>query len=309
MTFIALRKAPTDYASKVLPGTRIRLADYDTTAPANVSQDEADAKLRDLLDELGELQNDMFGAAAELRPLPTSTTPASMPFAMLEERRSHSLLIVVQGTDGAGKDGLIRAVLGAALNPLWLRCEGLKAATFDEVGRDFLWRSHRLAPQPGYTAALHRSYYEGVLSERVHDEVPRDVWSARYDQINSFESVLQQANTIVLKFFLHIDKAEQKRRLLARQDAISTAWKLSPVDWQERLLWDEYEEAFEDMLSWCSTGQAPWFIVPADDKWFAHLAVADAIVTALRPYREEWEDVLAEMQRTQMKAIDKVGRN
>jgi polyphosphate kinase 2 (PPK2 family) len=214
---------------------------------------------------------------------------------------------VIHGTDGAGKDSLIKAVFGA-LNPLWLRSDGIKAATFDEIGRDFLYRSHRSAPKPGFVTAMHRSYYEGVLAERVHQTVPQDVWAARYDQINSYEAVLGQANTVVLKFLLNISKAAQKQRLLEREADIKTAWKLSPVDWQERRLWDDYQVAFEDMLGRCSTDAAPWFIVPADQKWFTALAVADAIVSTLRPLRAGWRDVLADMQAEQLRAIDKVGR-
>jgi PPK2 family polyphosphate:nucleotide phosphotransferase len=311
-TMVTFQKANTGFASKVLPGYRVRLADYDTKAPATLSQADGEDMLKDLKQELSDQQMDMFGAASQQLTTPnssssTAATPAATPFKNPKPRPSNSLMVVIQGTDAAGKDGLIRDVFGG-LNPLWVRCDGFKAATFDEVGRDFLWRSHRIAPMPGYTSAFHRSYYEGVLAERVHQEITPDVWSTRYDQINSFEAVLAQANTIVLKFLLNVSKAEQKQRLLEREQQLSTAWKLSPVDWQERRLWDDYQAAFEDMLSKTSTDAAPWFIVPGDDKWFAHMAVADAIVNALRPLRADWRNILADMQAEQMKAIDKVGR-
>jgi PPK2 family polyphosphate:nucleotide phosphotransferase len=307
-TMVTFQKASTGYSYKVLPGYRIRLADYDCSAPPGITEDDAKDLLKDLLQEFSDQQTDMFGAAAaQLATAVPATTPARTPFVNPQPRTSHALMAVIQGTDGSGKDGLIRTVFGA-LNPLWLRCDGFKAATFDEVGRDFMWRSHRIAPKPGFTSALHRSYYEGVLSERVHGEVPPDVWSARYDQINSFESVLGQANTVICKFMLHVSKDEQKQRLLAREDQLSTAWKLSAVDWQERRLWDDYEAAFEDMLSKTSTDNAPWWIVPADDKWFAQLALADALVSTLRPLRAGWQAVLADMQATNLKEIDKVGR-
>jgi PPK2 family polyphosphate:nucleotide phosphotransferase len=307
-TWVSILKAPsTKYAIQVTPGRRVTLDDYDTAAPADLSQDEGDVQRKDLLAELADLQQEMFGAAAQpTMPGPT-TTPAAMPFAQPQQRRSHSLLVVIQGTDGAGKDGLIRSVFGR-LNPLWTNCQGFKAATFDEIGRDFLWRSHREVPAPGYTTVFHRSYYEGVLAERVHEEVPEEIWMRRYDAINSFEAVLRQANTVVMKFLLHISKDEQKQRLLDREENIATAFKLSPVDWQERQLWDDYQDAFEDMLSRTSTEAAPWCIVPADEKWFARLAVADAVVSRLRPLRAGWRDILEEMQATQLDAIDEVGR-
>ncbi|GAC1648717.1 MAG: hypothetical protein NVS4B6_23660 [Mycobacterium sp.] len=309
---VTFQKANTGYAYKVLPGNVIRLPDYTTKADPNVSEDAAAVQLKDLKQELSDQQMDMFGAAARQLATPNApsspvATSAATPFKDPSTRPSNSLMVIVQGTDGSGKDGLMRSVF-AGLNPLWLRCDGFKAATFDEVGRDFLWRSHRISPMPGYTSAFHRSYYEGVLAERVHEEVSPDIWAARYEQINTFEQILTQANTIVLKFMLNVSKQEQKQRLLDREKNLSTAWKLSPVDWQERRLWDDYQAAFEDMLSKTSMDSAPWFIVPADDKWFAQLAVADVIVTTLRPRRAGWRSVLAGMQAEQLKAIAKVGR-
>jgi polyphosphate kinase 2 (PPK2 family) len=302
------QKANTGFASKVIPGTRIRLADYDSDAPATLARTAGEDLLANLLDEMADLQQSMFGAAQQpTAPTPRATTPAATPFTPPLAQPSNSLLVVIQGTDGAGKDSLIKAVFNS-LNPLWLRASGMKAATFDDVGRDFLYRSHQSAPRPGWITVQHRSYYEGVLSERVHQSVPDTVWQARYDEINSYEAVLSQANTIVLKFFLNISKAEQKRRLIGREALLNTAWKLSPVDWQERRLWDDYQMAFEDMLMRCSTDAAPWFIVPADQKWYAALSLADAIVSALRPYRAGWQSVLADMQAEQLAAINQVGR-
>src|SRR5258708_5242544 len=163
---VTFQKANTGYAYKVLPGYQIRLPDYGCTAPSTITEDDADDLLKDLKQELSDQQMDMFGAAAQQLTTPnssssTAATSAATPFANPKSRPSNSLMVVIQGTDGAGKDGLIRDVFGG-LNPLWVRCDGFKAATFDEVGRDFLWRSHRIAPMPGYTSAFHRSYYEGV---------------------------------------------------------------------------------------------------------------------------------------------------
>jgi len=160
--------------------------------------------------------------------------------------------------------------------------------TEEERQHDFLWRIHRQAPRGGELAIFNRSHYEDVLVVRVHDLVPKSLWKERFDHINSFEELLAEHGTIVLKFFLHISKEEQEKRLLEREQDPSTAWKLNVNDWKERELWDEYTDVYEDAISRCSTGHAPWTIVPADSKWYRNLVVAEAITDAMRPHREEW---------------------
>jgi polyphosphate kinase 2 (PPK2 family) len=144
---------------------------------------------------------------------------------------------------------------------------------------------------------FNRSHYEDVLVVRVHDLINEKTWKRRYDEINHFEAMLASSNTIILKFFLHITKDEQEKRLLAREQDVNKGWKLSEGDWRERRLWDKYVEAYEDALGKTSTQVAPWHIVPANKKWFRNLAVAEAIVHALRPYKKEWEDRLDEISK------------
>jgi polyphosphate kinase 2 (PPK2 family) len=160
--------------------------------------------------------------------------------------------------------------------------------TPEEREHDFLWRVHRHAPRLGEFSIFNRSHYEDVLVVRVHDLVPKKLWKERYDQIAGFESLLAQHNTIVLKYFLHITKKEQKQRLLEREERPETAWKLNVDDWRERERWDEYTEAYEDAISKTSRKHAPWTVVPANAKWYRNLVVAESIAAALRPYREEW---------------------
>jgi PPK2 family polyphosphate:nucleotide phosphotransferase len=163
-----------------------------------------------------------------------------------------------------------------------------KAPTEEELAHDFLWRVHSRTPAAGDIRIFNRSHYEDVLVVRVHNLVPEPVWKARYDHINAFEKLLVDSNTIVLKFYLHISKAEQKRRLLEREEDPVKSWKLSVGDWEEREHWDDYSAAYEDAINHCSTKKAPWFIVPADKKWFRNLAVAERLVEALEPFREGW---------------------
>ena len=145
---------------------------------------------------------------------------------------------------------------------------------------------------------FNRSHYEDVLVARVHDLVPKEVWKKRYDQINQFEQLLVDSGTIILKFYLHISKDEQEQRLLGREQDFDKSWKLSVGDWKEREFWKEYREAYEDAISLCSTEHAPWYVVPANHKWFRDLAIMEAIEAALKPYSDKWHDHLKEIGRT-----------
>ncbi len=206
----------------------------------------------------------------------------------------YSLLIVLQGMDAAGKDGTIRTLLqysNAQGGHVW----PFKVPTSEELAHDYLWRIHKRTPGKGEFAIFNRSHYEDVLVVRVHDLAPKDVWSKRYDQINDFERLLAANKTIILKFFLHISKEEQEERLLAREAETEKAWKLSVGDWKERERWDDYQRAYEDVLSKCSHGHAPWYIVPADKKWFRDAAILRVIAETLRPYKEECMSSLAKV--------------
>jgi PPK2 family polyphosphate:nucleotide phosphotransferase len=195
---------------------------------------------------------------------------------LLAASNEYAVLIVLQAMDAGGKDGTIRHVM-TGLNPQACRVTSFKVPSDDEARHDFLWRIHNAAPRRGEIGIFNRSHYEDVLVARVHKLVPKSVWQARYDQINEFEKNLAENNTVILKFFLHISKDEQKRRLEQRiQDPLKN-WKISEADFAERRRWDDYTEAYEDALSRCSTKHAPWYVIPANKKWFRNLAVSQII--------------------------------
>jgi PPK2 family polyphosphate:nucleotide phosphotransferase len=200
--------------------------------------------------------------------------------ALLYAERKHSLLICLQGMDTAGKDGTISRVLGA-MNPQGCRAAAFKEPTAEEQAHDFLWRVHREVPTKGEVVIFNRSHYESVLIERVHGLVPKDIWSKRYGHINAFEQGLAESGTLVLKFFLHISKKKQLKRFKDRLDDPSKRWKISEADYKERGYWDDYQEAYEEALSRCSTEYAPWYVIPSDHKWFRDLAVARIVVEQL----------------------------
>lgn len=191
-----------------------------------------------------------------------------------------SLLICLQGMDTGGKDGTINHILGA-MNPQGCRVVGFRQPSVEELAHDFLWRIHRAVPPRGQVTIFNRSHYEDVLIARVHTLVPQAVWSSRYDQINSFEKELVESNTHILKFYLHISKQEQLSRFKDRLDDPAKQWKISEADYKERHFWDDYMAAYEDVLSLCSTEQAPWFVIPSNHKWFRNHAIARIVVEYL----------------------------
>lgn len=204
---------------------------------------------------------------------------------------THSLLVVLQGMDTAGKDGAIRGVM-KYVNPQGCRVESFKTPTSREFAHDFLWRVHKVTPEKGMIAVFNRSHYEDVLIARVKKLVTAEVWKTRFDAINNFEKLLTQNNTIIVKCFLHISKDEQEERLMDRENEFEKAWKLSVADWEERKFWDDYQKAYEDVLTKCSPPDAPWLVVPADKKWFRNLAVAQAVLEALKPFEKGWTEIL-----------------
>ncbi len=202
-----------------------------------------------------------------------------MQEALWAENR-HKVLVVLQGMDTSGKDGTIRHVF-EGVNPLGVRVAAFKAPTEEELEHDFLWRVHPKVPGRGEMVIFNRSHYEDVLVARVQKLVPPAVWRQRYDQINDFERLLADTGTTVLKFFLYISKDEQKERLQARLDDPQKQWKFRKGDLVDRALWDEYLEAYEEALSRTSQKHAPWYVVPADKKWYRNLVVATVLVKAL----------------------------
>jgi PPK2 family polyphosphate:nucleotide phosphotransferase len=260
-------------------GGKVRLEGIPATPPKGMTKERAQARFSALGEELFALQDAMFGA------------------------KTHSVLVVLQGRDGAGKDGAIKHVVGH-LNPRGVAVTSFGVPTQEEREHDFLWRVHRHAPRLGEFAIFNRSHYEDVLVVRVHDLAPKKLWKERYAHIADFEELLAEHGTLVLKFFLHITADEQEQRLLEREEDAETAWKLNPNDWKERAWWDEYSEAYEDAISRTAAAHAPWIVVPANAKWYRNLVIAEAIVAALRPHRKAWERKLEEMGRAGRAELD-----
>jgi PPK2 family polyphosphate:nucleotide phosphotransferase len=237
----------------------IRLKDYD---PDDLGK--YDGEKDEGLELLGELNQDL----EKLQEL-------------LYAEHKHRVLIVLQGMDTSGKDGVISHVF-EGVNPQGVRVASFKVPTDEELDHDYLWRVHKQTPGKGEMVIFNRSHYEDVLVVRVHNLVPESVWQKRYDQIRDFERQLAQEGTIILKFFLHIDKDEQKQRLQDRLNDPTKIWKFNPGDLKERALWDEYTAAYEDAISLTSTDEAPWYIVPANKKWYRNLVIASVLVDALK---------------------------
>jgi PPK2 family polyphosphate:nucleotide phosphotransferase len=211
----------------------------------------------------------------------------------LQERlyaeHKHRLLVILQGVDCAGKDGTIRHVF-EGVNPQGVRVANFKVPSSVESDHDYLWRIHRQCPARGEIVIFNRSHYEDVLVVRVHSLVSPDVWGRRFDQINDFERMLAEEGVSILKFFLHIDRDEQKKRLQERLDEPKKRWKFSLADTEERKLWDSYRKAYEEALSRTSTDHAPWRIVPANHPWFRNLYVAETIVDTLEGLKMKYPD-------------------
>lgn len=200
---------------------------------------------------------------------------------LLYAEKQHSLLIVLQALDAAGKDGTVNHVM-SAMNPQGTTVTGFKGPTVLELEHDFLWRVHPHAPARGDVAIFNRSHYEDVLVVRVHNLAPKEEWSQRYELINDFEKLLYtQNNTHIIKFFLHISKEEQLERFKQRLDDPARNWKISDSDYKERLLWDDYTKAFDDVFAETSTKHAPWYVIPSNHKWFRNLAVSQIVAATM----------------------------
>ena len=246
---------------RVKPGGKLNLKKFDPDETGkhkknNQGKAKAKAFANKLTTRLGELQERLYA------------------------NDSHALLIVLQGMDTSGKDSTIRSVM-SAVNPQGCKVASFKTPTPIELSHDFLWRVHREVPPKGHIGIFNRSHYEDVLITRVHGLISDKQVKQRFNQIREFEELLHESGTIILKFFLHISKEEQRERLEERIHNPEKRWKFNPGDLEERKLWDEYMKAFEDMLSATSTDHVPWYIVPANRKWYRNLVVAETIVKAL----------------------------
>ena len=248
-----------DYRKKfvVEPGGKVHLAKIDPSYTGkHESQDKALTEIQKHVERMNKLQYLLYADG------------------------NQSLLVVLQALDAAGKDGVIRHVF-SCMNPQGTFVFGFKQPSKDEAAHDFLWRAHCHAPGKGEVVIFNRSYYESVLVVRVHKLVDDSVWSKRYELINDFEKMLSRNGTTVLKFFLHISPEEQLARFKQRLDDPSRHWKISDSDYSERELWPEYIDAYEDAIALTSTKRAPWYIIPANHKWFRDLAVSQIIADTM----------------------------
>lgn len=241
----------------VKPNSNVNLPDYDPDDTNGIkSKSRAETILEKHRSKLFELQELMYAEA------------------------KHSLLVVLQGLDAAGKDGTIRHIF-TGVNPQGCEVTSFKKPTEEELRHNFLWRVQRATPARGMIGIFNRSHYEDVLVVRVHGNLSKNHLKERFEAINDFEELLVENGTTVLKFYLHISKDEQRERLQARLDHPQKYWKVNPEDLKERQYWDDYVEAFEDVFRHCSRKQAPWYIIPSNKKWYRNVAISQIIIDAL----------------------------
>lgn len=263
---------------QVKPGSKVELDQWDPneTEAFEGNKDDGAERLEELNGQLEELQELLYA----------------------EHRRR--VLIVLQGMDTSGKDGTIRHVF-EGVNPQGVRVASFKVPSAEELDHDYLWRVHKQVPGKGEMVIFNRSHYEDVLVVRVHELVPKEIWSRRFDQINHFERMLAEEGTTLLKFYLHIDQEEQKERLQARLDEPEKSWKFNPGDLKERELWSEYLKAYNDVLSMTSTEWAPWYVVPANRKWYRNLVVASVLVKTLRGLDMKYPEPAPDLDKVKIK--------
>jgi PPK2 family polyphosphate:nucleotide phosphotransferase len=241
---------------RIPPGSRVKLSDFEPGFKGGHTKEEARAKFDALCAKVSDLQQKLFAEG------------------------QRSLLICLQALDAGGKDGVVQHVIGS-MNPAGCHVANFKEPTREELAHDYLWRVEAQMPKRGEIAIFNRSHYEDVLIVRVHNLVPKTVWSQRYAQINDFERRHAANGTVILKFFLHISKDEQLKRFEQRLDDPAKRWKISESDYTEREYWDDYQRAYDDVFAKCNTEQAPWFVIPANHKWFRDIAVSEIIVATL----------------------------
>ena len=259
---------------RVKPGSKVDLSKIDPADEHGWRKADAEAETERQMARLADLQ-DRFWAEAK-----------------------RSVLVILQGIDAAGKDGTIQKVM-EAFNPQGCVVAAFKVPTPEELAHDYLWRIHKKVPGKGEIGIFNRSHYEEVLVVRVHELVPKAVWSKRYDQINEFERTLATSGTTIVKFFLAIDRDEQRARFQARHDDPTKRWKFSMADLAERKLWDDYIAAFEDALSKTSTQYSPWYVIPADRNWMRNLAVSSILaetIDEMRPAYPPEPDLPADLK-------------
>jgi PPK2 family polyphosphate:nucleotide phosphotransferase len=254
----------------------IRLKDFNPDFHEGLDKDETREKTESLCQRIGELQHLLYA----------------------ESRRA--VLILLQGMDTSGKDGTVKHVLDA-VNPAGVETTNFKSPSREEMAHDFLWRVHKAVPRYGSIGIFNRSHYEEVLIVRVLKMAPPHLWRARYQQINAFEKELAENQVVILKFFLHISKAEQAERLQARLDDPRKNWKFDPEDLKMRSHWDKFMAAYEDVINQCSTPYAPWHVIPANKKWYRDYLVAKTVVKAMENMKLKWPKAASGLSKIKIK--------
>jgi len=257
---------------KITDNNKVSLKKYDTSFTADYKKDDAEAILADLVAQTADLQNQLYAS------------------------NQGSLLVIFQAMDAAGKDSAIKHTM-SGVNPQGCQVFSFKQPSTEEYDHDFLWRHYKALPERGRIGIHNRSHYENVLVTKVHPEyvmnenipginspkdLDKDFWKRRYESIRNFEQHLTNSGTVIIKFFLHLSKDEQKERFLKRIEDTSKNWKFSAADLEERKLWKQYMEAYEEAIEATATPNAPWYIIPADKKWFSRIAISTVIVEMLK---------------------------
>ena len=241
----------------VRPSSTLKLSEYDPDNTLGRNQDDPESEFGKLQAVMSDLQYKLY------------------------VEKGKSILVVLQGMDTSGKDGTIRHVI-SAFNPVGCRVESFKAPTNEELSHDFLWRIHKVVPQKGLVGVFNRSHYEDVVEVRVQNLVPKSVWYKRYDRINQFERGLTEDKVKIIKFYLHISKQEQKKRLLERLSHPEKRWKVNEYDFEKHKKWEQYLKAYRDAIIYCSKKDAPWYIIPANKKWFRNWVISKIIIDTMR---------------------------
>ena len=252
------------HTHRLKPGKKVKLAEISTRGKDfHKDREAADAEFEELKKELIKLQERLYAESTQ------------------------KLLVVFQAMDTGGKDSTIRSVF-SGLNPQGVQVTSFKEPTKEELAHDFLWRIHKAVPASGYIGVFNRSHYEDIIVVRVANIFPESVWRPRYELINQFERLLFSSGMRVLKFYLHISEEEQKKRLEERREDPRKNWKFSAEDLAKRKEWKEYMEVYEDAFAHCTTDEAPWYVIPADQKWYRNLAIARVVVATLKEMDPQW---------------------
>ena len=257
------------------------LTELSATGEATINKDDGKALSVSIMQQVSELQALMIGAA------------------------THRVLLVLQGIDASGKDGVVRFVVSQG-DPLNVVTQPYKMPTPNELAHDFLWRVHAAVPPKGYIGIFNRSHYEDVVAAFVRGTITDTIRQQRFTHIRNFEALLHDNGTIIIKCYLHIDAAEQEARLMAREQSLVTAWKLAAEDWRDRSLLPKYLDAYDTAMRQTSQATAPWYVVPANRKWYRNLVIAELLRHHMEPFREQWSNTLQTMQRDRLSAIERV---